>query len=49
VRAVRAGGVAEADRRTPGQFGPLFATQDLQAAVESFLSEGPGKAKFEGR
>jgi hypothetical protein len=41
--------VAEADRRTPGQFGPLFATEDLQQAVESFLEHGPGKATFEGR
>jgi enoyl-CoA hydratase/carnithine racemase len=31
------------------QFGPLFGTKDLQGAVKSFLSEGPGKASFEGR
>jgi enoyl-CoA hydratase/carnithine racemase len=49
VRGVREGGVAEADRRTPGQFGPLFATEDLRAAVDSFLEHGPGKATFEGR
>jgi enoyl-CoA hydratase/carnithine racemase len=49
VRGVREGGVAEADRRTPGQFGTLFETEDLRAAVESFLAEGPGKATFEGR
>ncbi len=27
----------------------LFATEDLQNAVDSFLAEGPGKATFEGR
>jgi hypothetical protein len=27
---------------------PLFETDDLQQAVESFLAEGPGKAKFKG-
>jgi enoyl-CoA hydratase len=49
VGGVREGGVAEADRRTPGQFGKLFATEDLQQAVESFLEHGPGKATFTGR
>ena len=27
----------------------LFATEDLQNAVKSFLADGPGKATFEGR
>ena len=49
VRAVRDGGVVEADRRTPGQVGPLFDTEDLRAAIRSFLEHGPGKATFEGR
>lgn len=49
VRGVREGGVPEADRRTPAQFGPLFETEDLKAAVESFLEHGPGKATFKGR
>jgi enoyl-CoA hydratase len=49
VRAFLAGGVREADRRTPEITGPLFATDDLENAVRSFLSEGPGKATFEGR
>jgi len=49
VRAVRAGGVHEADRRTPEIVGPLFETDDLRGAVESFLSDGPGKASFEGK
>ena len=49
VRAYLRGGVDEADRVTPEQFAALFATEDLQGAVESFLSEGPGKASFRGR
>jgi enoyl-CoA hydratase/carnithine racemase len=49
VRACLEGGVDEADRVTPGVFADLFATDDLQGAVDSFLSEGPGKASFEGR
>jgi enoyl-CoA hydratase/carnithine racemase len=49
VRACLEGGVDEADRVTPGQFAELFATEDLQEAVASFLAEGPGKAKFKGR
>lgn len=49
VRGVREGGVTEADRRTPAQFGPLFETEDLRRAVDSFLEHGPGQATFEGR
>jgi enoyl-CoA hydratase len=49
VRAFLDGGVREADRRTPDIVGPLFGTEDLQDAVKSFLSEGPGKASFKGR
>jgi enoyl-CoA hydratase/carnithine racemase len=49
VRAFRAGGVDEADRITPDQFAELFASEDLKNAVESFLTDGPGKATFEGR
>ena len=30
------------------QFAELFASEDLQGAVKSFLEEGPGKATFEG-
>jgi enoyl-CoA hydratase len=29
--------------------GPLFDTADLQNAVRSFLTDGPGKATYEGR
>jgi enoyl-CoA hydratase len=49
VRAYLEGGVEEADRVTPEVAGALFETEDLQRAVRSFLSEGPGKASFEGR
>jgi enoyl-CoA hydratase/carnithine racemase len=49
IRAYRAGGVEEADRVTPDQFAELFASDDLQGAVKSFLREGPGKATFQGR
>jgi enoyl-CoA hydratase/carnithine racemase len=48
IRAYR-GGVDEADRVTPDVFAGLFASEDLKNAVESFLTEGPGKARFEGR
>jgi enoyl-CoA hydratase/carnithine racemase len=49
VRAYLRGGVEEADRVTPEVAGALFETEDLQDAVRSFLSEGPGKATFKGR
>jgi enoyl-CoA hydratase/carnithine racemase len=49
IRGWLDGGIEEADRRTPSASGGLFQTEDLQSAVKSFLEEGPGKAKFEGR
>jgi enoyl-CoA hydratase len=49
VRAFLEDGVSAADERTAGIGAPLFETEDLQAAVVSFLDEGPGKARFEGR
>jgi enoyl-CoA hydratase len=49
VRAFLDGGVREADRRTPELSAGLWETDDLRNAVRSFLSEGPGKASFEGR
>jgi enoyl-CoA hydratase/carnithine racemase len=49
VRAFLRGGIEEADRVTPEVFSGLFETEDLKGAVRSFLEEGPGKAKFEGR
>jgi hypothetical protein len=41
--------VRGADERTGAIGAPLFETEDLQGAVESFLAEGPGKASFRGR
>ena len=49
VRAFLDHGVRGAVERVGEIVPPLFATQDLQRAVKSFLSEGPGKATFEGR
>jgi len=49
VRAQLDGGVRAADARVPELAGGLFATEDLKNAVASFLSEGPGKATYEGR
>jgi enoyl-CoA hydratase len=48
VRAYLDGGIERADEVTPGVFGELFGTEDLQNAVKSFLAEGPGKATFKG-
>src|SRR3712207_2063848 len=49
VRAQKEGGARAADAIVPEVAGGLFATQDLQRAVKSFLENGPGKATFEGR
>jgi enoyl-CoA hydratase len=49
VRAFLEHGVRGADQRAADIGAPLFATEDLQRAVEGFLREGPGKASFEGR
>jgi len=52
-RMVRAfldeGGPRGADAHVGDIAASLFATEDLQNAVKSFLEDGPGKAKFEGR
>ena len=49
VRAFLDDGVRGADQVTAEIAAPLFETDDLQQAVESFLTEGPGKATFQGR
>ncbi|MGI9020340.1 MAG: enoyl-CoA hydratase/isomerase family protein [Solirubrobacterales bacterium] len=49
VRAYCEGGVDRADEVTPGGFAELFATEDLQGAVKTFLEKGPGNADFRGR
>jgi enoyl-CoA hydratase/carnithine racemase len=43
------GGVAEANAHTTAIAAELFDTDDLQRGMESFLTEGPGKATFSGR
>jgi len=43
------GGVELANDRVGRVAGELFASQDLQDAVASFLRDGPGKASFQGR
>jgi enoyl-CoA hydratase len=49
VRAWVDGGVLRADYAVPKLAGDLFATDDLQDAVRSFLDRGPGDATFDGR
>jgi enoyl-CoA hydratase/carnithine racemase len=49
IAAWRSGGVRHADGVTPEVSGALFATDDLQRAVVSFLEVGPGKATYDGR
>ena len=48
VRAFLEHGVRGADERTADIGAPL-GSEDLEAAVRSFLEEGPGKATFQGR
>jgi enoyl-CoA hydratase/carnithine racemase len=42
-------GVRAADAVVGPVSGALFGTEDLRGAVGSFLTEGPGKASYEGR
>jgi len=49
VRGYLDGGVRRADEVVPDVAGALFATEDLKAAVKTFLERGPGHATFEGR
>ena len=49
IREQLAHGARAADEATPQISGALFATEDLQNAVASFLREGPGKATYSGR
>src|SRR5690242_17116943 len=43
------GGARAADALVPEVSGALFASEDLQGAVRSFLRDGPGKATYRGR
>lgn len=49
LRRYREGGIPAADRAVREDAGDLFATEDLQRAVKTFLEKGPGHAKFQGR
>jgi enoyl-CoA hydratase/carnithine racemase len=49
VRAFLDDGVRGADAKIGDIAAPLFATEDLQKAVDTFLEKGPGKATFEGK
>ena len=49
ITAARDRGVAHADEVTVGIAAALFATEDLQGGVRSFLDEGFGNATFHGR
>lgn len=49
VRAFLDEGVRGADKRIGEIAGSLFATEDLQNAVDTFLEKGPGNATFENR
>jgi enoyl-CoA hydratase len=49
LRRFREGGIPAADEAVRTEAADLFATEDLQNAVKTFLAEGPGHATFEGR
>jgi enoyl-CoA hydratase/carnithine racemase len=49
LRRYREGGVPAADDAVRLDAGDLFATEDLQRAVKTFLDKGPGHAEFQGR
>ena len=49
LREYLEGGVERANDAVTRIAGDLFATEDLQGAVRTFLAEGPGKATFSGR
>ncbi len=49
LKRFREGGMPAADEAVRTEAADLFATEDLQNAVKTFLTEGPGHATFEGR
>jgi enoyl-CoA hydratase len=49
LRRYREGGIPAADKAVREDAGELFATEDLQGAVKTFLEKGPGHAEFRGR
>jgi enoyl-CoA hydratase/carnithine racemase len=48
VRAYLENGTRGADAATAAIGAPLFESEDLQRAVDTFLAEGPGHAQFRG-
>jgi enoyl-CoA hydratase/carnithine racemase len=48
LRHLESGGLQEAHDHTTAIAAGLFDTDDLQGGIDSFLSEGPGKATFNG-
>jgi enoyl-CoA hydratase/carnithine racemase len=50
LRRFREGGIPAADEAIRTEAADLFATEDLQGAVRTFLEQGgPGHAEFSGR
>lgn len=49
LRRFREGGIPAADQAVRDEAADLFATEDLQNAVKTFLEQGPGHAEFQGR
>jgi enoyl-CoA hydratase len=49
LRRYREGGIPAADQAVREDAGELFATEDLQRAVKTFLDKGPSHAEFQGR
>jgi enoyl-CoA hydratase/carnithine racemase len=49
LRRFREGGISAADQAVRDEAADLFATEDLQRAVRTFLEQGPGHAEFQGR
>jgi len=49
IRRYLADGIAGADEAIRRDAGDLFATEDLQSAVRTFLERGPGHAEFHNR
>jgi enoyl-CoA hydratase len=49
LRELAVGGLGRANARTAEIAGALFGTEDLRGAMESFVDQGHGKARFTGR
>ncbi len=49
IQAYTEGGLARADAEAPALAGALFDTADLRSALHTFLTDGHGRATFEGR